>query len=90
MKDRTKLTLAVGVGTIAIEVGLLLILSSVFVESMQLILALEGNMGTTEKSMMITALVTGLALLFLVYSKASDYLRSKMCWALVCHFHGKV
>ncbi|WP_223564960.1 hypothetical protein [Agrobacterium tumefaciens] len=90
MRERTKLTLAVGVGTIAIEVALLLTLGFVFVEGAKLILALEGSTGLTEKSMMIAALGTGLALLFLVYSKASDYLRSKMCWGLVRHFHGKV
>lgn len=89
MRARTKLTLAVGVGTIAIEVGLLLMLGFVFVEGGKLILALEGSTGLTEKSMMIAALGTGLTLLFWVYSIASDYLRSKMCWALVRHFHEK-
>ncbi|MBB2696119.1 UNVERIFIED_ORG: hypothetical protein GGI66_000762 [Rhizobium esperanzae] len=90
MKDRTKLTLAVGVGTIAIDVGLLLVLGFVFGEGAKLILALKGGMGLTEKSIMLAALATGLALMFLVFGKASDYLRSIMCWALVRHFHGKV
>lgn len=89
MRVRTELTLAVGVGTLAIEVGLLLILGFVFVEGAKFILPPEGSMGLTEKSMMLAVLATGLALLFLVYSKVSDYLRTKMCWALARHFHEK-
>lgn len=89
MRARTKLTLAVGLGTLVIEVGLLLILGFVFVEGAKLILTLEESMGLTEKSMTLAVLATGLSLLFLLYSIASDYLRSKMCWALVRHFHEK-
>ncbi len=89
MRAGTKLTTAVGVGTLAIEVGLLLILGFVFVEGAKLTLTLEGNMGLTEKSIMLAALGTGLALTFLVYDKVSDYLRTKMCRALVRHFHEK-
>lgn len=90
MKERTKLTLAVSVGTIAIELALLFILGFIVFESAKLILAFEGSTGLIAKSMVVAALGTGLALLFLVHSKASDYLRSKMCWALVRHFHEKV
>jgi hypothetical protein len=89
MKERTKLTLAVGIGTIAIELSLFLVLSSVFVETVKLIMVHEAKMDTTGKALMIVGLVTGLALMFLVYSKASDYLRARMCWALVRHFHEK-
>ncbi len=89
MRARTKLTLAVGVGTLAIELGLIFILLSVFGEGLRFIVDHEANTGTTEKWIMIAALVAGLVLLLLVYNKVSDYLRSKMCWALVRHFHEK-
>lgn len=89
MRAQTKLTLAVGLGTLVIEVGLLLILGFVFVEGLRFIVAHEANTVTTEKRIMMAALMVGTVLLFLVYNKVSDYLRSKMCWALVRHFHEK-
>lgn len=89
MRAQTKLTLAVGLGTLVIEVGLLLILGFVFVEGLRFIVAHKVNTVTTEKRIMMAALMVGTVLLFLVYNKVSDYLRSKMCWALVRHFHEK-
>lgn len=94
MKKRTKLTLAVSAGTIAIELALFAALWSVFVEALPIIQAFEqrvtqGSAGIGEKSLLIASVLTTLVLLFGGYHKASDYLRSRMCWALVRHFHGK-
>jgi cbb3-type cytochrome oxidase subunit 3 len=92
MNQRTKLTLAVSVGTIAIEVALLAALWHVFAEALPLIKTFDQQMiqGVDEQSLLIALGLAWLVVLFMAYHKASDYLRSKMCWALVRHFHGKV
>ncbi|MBO0127130.1 hypothetical protein [Agrobacterium sp. OT33] len=94
MNNRRKLTLAVGVGTIAIELALFAPLLFLFVEGLPLIEAFaqkmaQGGVGIGEKSMLFVSVLATLLLFLGVGHKASDYLRSRMCWALVRHFHGK-
>ncbi|MBB4282611.1 uncharacterized protein HemY [Agrobacterium tumefaciens] len=91
MNKRRKLTLAVGVGTIVIELALLGALWFVFAEALPLIKTLDQQItqGVDEKSLLIALGLAWLVFLFMAYHKASDYLRSRMCWALVRHFHEK-
>lgn len=88
MTKRRKLTLAVGVGTIVIELTLLGALWFVFAEALPLIKTFD-QMIQGEQSLLIALGLALLVFLFMAYHKASDYLRSRMCWALVRHFHEK-
>lgn len=89
MKERTKLTLVVSVGTVVIELSLFLILWFALLKMLSIVVAFEQQIGTSEKGVLVVSMLAGMVLLFGVYNKASDYLRSRMCWALVRHFHGK-
>lgn len=82
------------VGSTAIELALFATLWFLFVEGLPLIEAFakkmaQGGVGMGEKSTLFVSVLATLLLFLGVGLKASDYLRSRMCWALVHHFHGK-
>lgn len=82
------------VGSIAIELALFALLLFLFVWGLPLIEVFDrkmaqGGVGIGEKSMLFVSVLATLLLFLGVVHKASDYLRSRMCWALVRHFHGK-
>lgn len=71
MNQRTKLTLAVSVGTIAIELTLLAALWCVFAKALPLIKTFDQQMiqGVDEQSLLIALGLAWLVFLFMAYHK---------------------
>jgi hypothetical protein len=94
MKRNKKLMVAVSVGTIVIELALLAGLWFVFVGALPFLKVIyeplaQGEVGINEQGLLVVSVLATLALLFWAYHRVSDYLRTRLCWALVHHFHGR-
>lgn len=95
MRDRTKLSLAVTLGTILIEISLLGALCLLFLATLPLVSTfdrnwLHGSLSTLEQAVGVALMVTIPVFLFWTCHRTSDFLRTQMCWALARHFYGRV
>ncbi|MQB34735.1 hypothetical protein [Rhizobium rhizogenes] len=93
MNQRTKVRWAVSAGTVAIEAALLTALWFAASAVLQIfdsltLSAITDGRGTGEGIRLVSLLAT-LPLLVGAYLRASEFLTSRLCWALVRRFHAK-
>jgi hypothetical protein len=95
MRDRTKLSLAVTFGTILIELSLLGALWLLFLLALPLMMAFDrnlmhGSLSVLDQAVGVALIVAIPVFLFWTCRRASDFLRTQMCRALVRRFYGRV